>query len=71
MKKSVFKPCYIVTAIVLVILIAVNTACGIFADWITHYLCSTSSFSAAEREAGEALATQMVEESIAILIRKN
>lgn len=67
MKKSVFKPCYIVTAIVLVILIAVNTACGIFADWITHYLCSTSSFSAAEREAGEALATQMVEESIAMV----
>lgn len=71
MKKSVFKPCYIVTAIVLVILIAVNTACGIFADWITYYLCNTATLDSATREAGETLATQIVEEGIVMVKNDN
>lgn len=66
-KKRFLKPCYIVTAIVLVILIAVNTACGILADTITRFLCSTTSLDSATREAGETLATQMVEEGIVMV----
>ena len=66
-KKSVFKPCYIVSAIVLVILIAVNAVCAVFANDITLYLCSTSSLSAAAREKGEKLATQIVEDGVVMV----
>ncbi len=66
-KKSVLKPCYIVSAIVLVILIAVNAVCGIFGVWITHYLCATTSLDRATRDKGDKLATQIVEDGVVMV----
>ncbi len=66
-KKGVMKLAYVVSAIVMVIVLALNVTCVILADTLTLWLCSTTSLSSAEREKGEALALQMEEEGIVMV----
>lgn len=66
-KKKGIKLAYVVSAIVMVIVLAVNIACGVMADFITIWLCSTTALSSAAREKGETLATQIVEEGIVMV----
>ncbi len=70
-KKSVFKAAYVASAIILAVVLALNIVAICFADFLTLWLCSTSSLSAADREKGEALATQIEEEGIVMVKNEN
>lgn len=56
-----------VSAVILVVVLAANIACGIFSELITTYLCGTKSLDSETAAAGAELAVKIEEEGIVMV----
>lgn len=72
MKAGTFRIiCFCFVSMIVALIIALDVACGIFADTLTLYLSSTVALDDGLRTEGEALALQIAEEGVVMVKNDN